>query len=111
MEFVHMIGGWDLKFELKSFNFIVLSILVISAAVMIAGYVQLDNSVLWGTDRANSYMRERMGGHMATEQYNIMMRNFIDQLKWKGSILLSLSGIVFITCIFSLLFKNSTRLR
>ncbi|WP_143089070.1 hypothetical protein [Paenibacillus sp. UNC496MF] len=95
---------------MRSFNSIVVSLLIISAVIMINGYVQLNNSVVWGMDKANTYMREQMGGSMDTNQFNIMLQNFIDQLKWKGSILLSLSGILFITCIFSLLFKNSSRL-
>ncbi|MDQ8734995.1 hypothetical protein [Paenibacillus sp. LHD-38] len=95
---------------MKTFNRMVLSLLIVSAIIMIIGYVQLNNSVLWGTEKASIYVREQMGGSMGTDQYHILLQSFIDQLKWSGSILLSLSGIVVIICIFSLLFKNSSRL-
>jgi len=94
----------------KTFNKIVSSLLIFSVIVMITGYLQLNNSVLWGTEKINNYVRERMGGSIGNDQYNILLQNFIEQLKWKGSILLSLSGILFIICTFTLLFKNSSRL-
>jgi hypothetical protein len=93
---------------LKSFNLVVLSLLIVSVILMLTGYVQLNNSVLWGAEELSAYMSEI--GSMQTEQYNIMLQGFIEQLQWKGGIILSLSGIVFITCVFSLLFKNSSRL-
>jgi hypothetical protein len=95
---------------LKKLNLVVFIILIVSVVVMITGYIQLSNSVLWGTEKAGNYVRLKMGGSMGTEQYNIILQNFIEELKWKGSILLSLSGIAFITCIFTLIIKNSSRL-
>jgi hypothetical protein len=81
-------------------------LLAVSVIVMIAGYVQLNNSVLWGLEKVSEYMREKTQGSLDTTQYNIMLQGFIEQFKWSGIILLSLGGLAFITCIFSLLFNN-----
>lgn len=81
-------------------------LLAVSIIVMIGGYVQLNNSVLWGLEKVSEYMREKMQGSLDTAQYNIMLQGFIEQFKWSGSILLSLGGLAFITSNFILLFNN-----
>ncbi|NIK26905.1 hypothetical protein [Paenibacillus lupini] len=82
-------------------------LLAVSVVVIIVGYIQLNNSVLWGTEKVSEYMIEKMQGSMDTGQYNIMLQGFIEQIKWSGSILLGLGGILFITCMTLVLNKRS----
>lgn len=95
---------------MKAFNKIMLSLLTVSVIVMIVGYVQLTNSVVWGKDKVSDYLRENMQGSMNTDEYNLMWQNFIEQYRWSGSILLCLGGIAIITCTFVLLINNRSRL-
>lgn len=62
--------------------------------------------ILWGTEKVSEYMIEKMQGSMDTSQYNIMLQGFIEQIKWSGSILLGLGGILFITCMTLVLNKR-----
>lgn len=97
--------------ELKTFNLVVMSLLLLSLILLIVGYVQLNNSVMWGSEKISIYIREQMGGSMDTDRYGIMLQNFIVELRWKGAILLSLGGLASIACILSLLFINGSKLR
>jgi hypothetical protein len=78
---------------------------------MFKGYTQLSNSVEWGVEQANNFLRENKGGSMGTDEYHIMLQSFIEQWRWKGGFLFSLSGIVFVTCIFGFIFKTVQRVR
>ncbi|MEK3701958.1 hypothetical protein NYE33_33675 [Paenibacillus sp. FSL R10-2199] len=80
-------------------------LLAVSVIVMIIGYIQLNNSVLWGTEKVLEYMVVQ--GGMDSVQYNIILQGFIEQIKWSGSILLGLGGILFIACIALVLNKRS----
>lgn len=96
--------------DVKAIDKLLLLILAVSVVVSIVGYVQLNNSVLWGNQKLGNYIRVKMGGSMNTNQANIFLQNSIEQFKWSGSILLALGGITCIICIFTLLFNNRSRL-
>ncbi|MBD3919150.1 hypothetical protein H8B09_10320 [Paenibacillus sp. PR3] len=96
---------------MKAINKLVLLILAVSLIVMITGYVRLNNSVLWGSQKLINYIRVETGGGMDANQANIFLQNYIEQYKWSGSILLTLGGITCISCIFALLYNNRSRLR
>ncbi|MCR8643631.1 hypothetical protein NV379_13320 [Paenibacillus sp. N1-5-1-14] len=94
---------------MKIYNRIMLAILLISLSVMLAGYVQLNNSVTWGTENASKFVKGQPAGSVDIGQYNVMLDGHISQLRWKGGIMLFISGSALLLSFFGLIFKNTAK--
>jgi uncharacterized membrane protein len=68
-----------------------LSFMIISSILFVIGLFILFNSVAWGQEAANSYLRSQ-GGGMDGAQFMIVLQEFISTYRWFGSILSLIAG-------------------
>lgn len=72
--------------------------MIISLIVFVIGLFILFNSVAWGQEAANSYLRSQ-GGGMDGAQFMIVLQEFIKTYRWFGSILSLIGGVAFVRTI------------
>lgn len=68
------------------------SFMIISLILFVIGLFILFNSVAWGQEAANSYLRSQ-GGGMDGAQFMIVLQEFISTYRWFGSILSLIAGV------------------
>ena len=66
--------------------------MVISVVLFFAGLFIVFNSVHWGSEAANAYLRSQ-GGGMDTAQFTVVLQEHISNYRWMGSILSVISGL------------------
>ena len=69
-----------------------LTLLVISLVLFVVGLVLLFNSVSWGMDMSNAYLRSQ-GGSMDSTQFTVVMQGYMQVFRWTGGILSLLGGL------------------
>jgi glucose-6-phosphate-specific signal transduction histidine kinase len=75
------------------------SLVMISSLVLfVIGMFVILNSVSWGGEAANAYLRSQ-GGGMDTAQFVIVIQEFINMYRWIGSIVSVISGLAFVKAI------------
>lgn len=72
--------------------------LVISLILFVIGSFIVFNSVAWGSEAANSYLRSQ-GGGMDGAQFMIVVQESITTFRWFGSILSLIGGIGFVRAV------------
>jgi hypothetical protein len=72
--------------------------MVISLILFVLGSFLVFNSVAWGHEAANSYLRSQ-GGGMDGAQFMIVVQESISTYRWFGSILSLIGGIGFVRVI------------
>ena len=68
-----------------------------SLVLFVVGLFAILNSIHWGTEGANAYLRSQ--GGMDTAQFMIVLQEYIDIYKWIGGILAVISGLGFVRAI------------
>jgi hypothetical protein len=68
------------------------SFMIISLVLFIMGLFIIFNSVVWGHEAANVYLRSQ-GGGMDTAQFMIILQEYINVYRWLGSVLALVSGL------------------
>lgn len=68
------------------------SLLVISLILFVIGLVLLTGSVGRGVDAANAYLQSH-GGGMDTNQFMILLQEYIHTYQWAGGILSAIGGL------------------
>jgi hypothetical protein len=66
--------------------------MMVSLLLFVVGLFVVVNSVAWGREAANSYLRSQ-GGGMDTAQFMIVVQSSIDTYRWLGSILSLIGGV------------------
>jgi hypothetical protein len=72
--------------------------MMISLILFVIGSFIVFNSVAWGSEAANSYLRSQ-GGGMDGTQFMIVVQESITTYRWFGVILSLISGIGFVRAI------------
>ena len=65
--------------------------LVLSLASVAAGLVIMTQSISWGSEAANAYLRTQ-GGGMDTSQFVVILQEHIELYRWMGAILALIGG-------------------
>lgn len=71
---------------------------VVSLVLFAAGLFVIFNSVRWGSEAANAYLRSQ-GGGMDTNQFIIFLQEYINNYRWTGIILSIIGGLGFVKAI------------
>ena len=66
--------------------------MVISLVIFFIGLFIVFNSVSWGYNAANAYLRSQ-GSSMDSTQFAITLQEYINMYRWIGSILSVISGL------------------
>ena len=73
-------------------------VMTLSLVLFVFGLVVVLNSVAWGSEAANAYLRAQ-GGGMDGSQFMIIFQEYIKTYRWIGSILSIISGLGFVKAI------------
>ena len=71
---------------------------IVSTVLFVSGLIVIFNSVGWGSDTANAYLRSQ-GGNMDAAQFSIALQEYINMYRWAGGILAIISGLGFVKSI------------
>ena len=71
--------------------------MITSLVLLVVGLFAIFNSINWGSEAANAYLRSQ--GGMDTAQFMIVLQQYIDIYKWIGGILAVISGLGFVRAI------------
>lgn len=69
--------------------------MAISLVLFFVGQMVIFESVRWGSEAANAYLRSQ-GRGMDTTQFLIILQEYINVYRWIGSILSVISGLAFL---------------
>jgi hypothetical protein len=70
----------------------------VSLVLFVVGLFITVNSVTWGSEAANAYLRSQ-GGGMDGSQFLIVFQEYIEIYRWLGSILSVIGGLGFVKTI------------
>ena len=73
-------------------------LMTLSLVLFVFGLFAVFNSVAWGSEAANTYLRAQ-GGGMDGGQFMIIFQEYIEIYRWIGSILSIISGLGFVKLI------------
>ncbi|AZR73463.1 hypothetical protein BBF96_08750 [Anoxybacter fermentans] len=68
---------------------------VISIVILIVGLIIMFNSITWGSNSANAYLRAH-GGGMDTAMFMVVFQEYINIYKLVGGILVVIGGLGFL---------------